>query len=97
MGDRAETAALAAVESLTGWWTLAGVDSAVGDETVNWLAADELANPAKPAVTANNSAANVPVAPRVPSIPWPDDIGTLRQMVRDGARRTISCPRQPKG
>ena len=34
MEDRAETAALAAVESLTGWWTLAGVDAAVGDETV---------------------------------------------------------------
>jgi len=85
MEDRAETAALAAVESLTGWWTLAGVDSAVGDETVNWLAAVEVTNPAKPAVTANNSAANVPVAPKVPSIPWSNDIATLRQMVRDGA------------
>jgi len=85
MGDRAETAALAAVGSLTGWWTLAGVDSAVGDETVNWLAADEVTNPAKPAVTANNSAANVPVAAQIPSIPWPNDIATLRQMVRDGA------------
>jgi DNA polymerase len=81
MGDRAETAALAAVESLTGWWTLAGVDSAVGDETVNWLAADEVTNPARPPITANNSATNVPVAPH----PWPSDIATLRQMVRDGA------------
>jgi len=66
MEDRAETAALAAVESLTGWWTLAGVDSAVGDETVNWLAADEVTDPAKPSVTANNSAADVPVAPKNP-------------------------------
>ena len=85
MGDRAETAALAAVESLTGWWTLAGVDSAVGDETVNWLAADEVTNSAKPAVAGNNNAANVPAAPPVQSIGWPNDIATLRQMVINGA------------
>ena len=42
MGDRGEITAFTVVESLTGWWTLAGVDSAVGDETVNWLAADEV-------------------------------------------------------
>jgi len=85
MEDRAETAALAAVESLTGWWTLAGVDSAVGEAPVNWLADDEVVNPPKLVGAAANSNANVPVAPQVPSIPWPNDIATLRQMVIDGA------------
>lgn len=85
MKDRAETAALAAVESLTGWWTLAGVDSAVGEDTVNWLAGDEAPNPAKQAVAAINDTAHVPVASPVQSIAWPNDIATLRQMVIDGA------------
>jgi uracil-DNA glycosylase len=30
-----------AVESLVEWWTLAGVDAAVGDSPRNWLAADQ--------------------------------------------------------
>jgi len=85
MGDRAETAALKAVESLTGWWTLAGVDSAVGEETVDWLAADEVTNAAKQAATANTNTANVPARPPVQSISWPNDIATLRQMVINGA------------
>lgn len=85
MEERAETAALDAVESLTGWWTLAGVDSAVGDTPINWLADNDSVNPAKAPVSPSNGNANVTVASQTPSIAWPNDIATLRQMVTDGA------------
>ena len=38
MGDRGEITAFTVVESLTGWWELAGLDAAVSETSVNWLA-----------------------------------------------------------
>jgi hypothetical protein len=40
MGVRGEITAFNVVESLTGWWELAGLDAAVSETSVNWLAVD---------------------------------------------------------
>ena len=84
MEERGETAAFAAVESLTGWWELAGVDSAVGESAINWLSDDVTANASRPPVEsaiANQHAEHV----ETPTIAWPSDITTLREMVVIGA------------
>ena len=84
MEDRGETTAFAVVESLTGWWELAGVDSAVSDTPVKWLE-DDL--PSKSVVaTANPTSSpknNLPT--KAPSVAWPADIATLRHLVTAGA------------
>lgn len=84
MEDRGETTAFAVVESLTGWWELAGLDSAVGETAVNWLADD--APEKSQAAAAIAIAAKKQSQPRAaPAIAWPTDIATLRDMVTDGA------------
>ncbi len=84
MEDRAETSTFAVVESLTGWWALAGLDSAVSDSAVNWLADDALEkSPTAPLV---DTPAKKPAEPvKAPAIAWPIDIAELRQMVARGA------------
>ena len=74
------------VESLNGWWKLAGVDSAVGELSVNWLefgAPSESA--AKPLVQAHDTKVPAEIAPSKPAIEWPKDIESLRQMLLSGA------------
>ena len=84
MEDRAETSTFAVVESLTGWWALAGLDSAVSDSAVNWLADDALEkSPTAPLV---DTPAKKPAEPvKAPAIAWPIDIAELREMVASGA------------
>ncbi|MCF8471541.1 MAG: hypothetical protein K9G27_01985 [Sphingomonadaceae bacterium] len=84
MEDRAETSTFAVVESLTGWWALAGLDSAVSDSAVNWLADDALEKtPTAPLV---DTPAKKPAEPvKAPASAWPTDIAELRQMVASGA------------
>lgn len=84
MEDREKITAFAVVESLTGWWELAGVDSAVGESTLNLLAQDAAdTSPNMPiAATAEKKSAE---APATPSIIWPTDIAALREMVVGGA------------
>lgn len=79
-----ETAAFAVVESLVSWWELAGLDSAVGDAAVDWLAEDGAANsPDAPVVP---SAQKKPTeTPLEPAVAWPSDMKTLSEMVRSGA------------
>lgn len=85
MEQPAQTSALDVVESLTGWWKLAGVDAAVHDETVNWLA-DNATDKSDAAVApAAMKATAAPVVPAAPSMAWPSDIAQLKQMVADGA------------
>lgn len=84
MENRGETSAFAVVKSLTGWWELAGVDSAVSDEAVNWLADDAPVNAPVAAIkTAAAQKTNLP--PVTPSVAWPNDIAALREMVTEGA------------
>ena len=84
MEDRGKITAFAVVESLSGWWELAGVDSAVGESTLNLLAQDSAdTSPNMPnAATAEKKQAE---APATPSIMWPTDIDALREMVVGGA------------
>ena len=84
MEDQGKNTTFAVVESLSGWWELAGVDSAVHDNTENLLARDTVdASPAMPTLTnTKKKQAELPVAP---AIIWPSDIATLRVMVANGA------------
>jgi uracil-DNA glycosylase len=84
MEDRRESTAFAAVESLTGWWNLAGLDSVVSETAVNWLADDNI-NISQSAAPVAVSAVNPSAVPAAPMIAWPDDVATLRFMVSDGA------------
>jgi DNA polymerase len=84
MEDRGKITAFAVVESLSGWWELAGVDSAVGESTLDLLAQDAVDTspnmPIAPAVEKQQAE-----APATPSIMWPSDIAALREMVASGA------------
>lgn len=82
MEQPAQTSALNVMESLAGWWKLAGVDAAVSDETVNWLAGD-VDTMTVPAVTEAVTETPVVVAP---NIPWSTDIAELKRMVAVGAQ-----------
>lgn len=84
MEERGETSAFAVVESLTGWWELAGLDSAVGDVTVDLLASDALTE-AKGTAQILPAATKTAERPAAPEIPWPADIAQLREMVSAGA------------
>lgn len=84
MEDRGENSAFAVAKSLSGWWELAGVDSAVSDIPVNWLVdVDPKAPTDLPA--ANVVAKKQPDPKSKPSIAWPGDIKTFREMVNEGA------------
>lgn len=90
MTQPAQSSALDVVESLTGWWKLAGVDTAVSDETVNWLADNADEKPVS-AVIPVVKAAPQPKVPAAPTIAWPSDIADLKQMVADGAPLPGNC------
>lgn len=82
MDLQGQFAASSILESLTGWWELAGVDAAVGDEAVDWLALD-----AKPEVVALIPVKSAPQLELLAEtkVEWPQDIETLRGMIAGGA------------
>lgn len=82
MDEQGQFAATQMIESLNGWWKLAGFDSAVGEEAVDWLALD-----AKPEVVARVPVKQVPQQelPAKTKAEWPQDIETLRRMISEGA------------
>lgn len=84
MKQPAHSCALDVVESLTGWWKLAGVDASVSDETVNWLADNADEKPVSAVTPVTKVAPPAPV-PAVPTIAWPSDIAELKRMVANGA------------
>ena len=82
MDEQGQFAASQMIESLNSWWELAGVDSAVGNEAVNWLAVD-----AKPETVSQAPVKQVP-QPELPVMAkpeWPQDIETMRRMISEGA------------
>ncbi len=82
MDQRGQFTASAIVSSLNAWWELAGVDCAVGDETVNWLTLD-----AKLEISAliPDNPKPLPDLPVKMKIEWPQDIEALRSMISNGA------------
>jgi uracil-DNA glycosylase len=82
MDERGQFATSHILESLNGWWQLAGVDCAVGDEAVDWLNLD--IRPDIPApVAPPKTAMPMPVAIHA-QIEWPRDIASLRMMIAGG-------------
>ena len=82
MDEQGQSAAFQMIESLNSWWELAGVDSAVGDEAVDWLALD-----AKPETVSQAPVKQVP-QPELPvkaKPEWPQDIEAMRRMISEGA------------
>ena len=82
MHEQGQSAASQIIQSLNNWWELAGVDSAVGNEAVDWLALD-----AKPGTVSQAPVKKVP-QPELPAKAkpeWPQDTETLRRMIFEGA------------
>ncbi|MBJ7388048.1 MAG: hypothetical protein JHC92_01225 [Sphingomonadaceae bacterium] len=84
MEDRGKITAFAVVESLSGWWELAGVDSAVRESSLDLLAQDAVDTSPNASVGAAAEKKQVEV-PAMPAIMWPNDIAALREMVVSGA------------
>ena len=86
MEPQGQIAASKMVESLTGWWELAGVDAAVGNAAVDWLELEAKADVSdSPSITPQIAKQPKPSAPDKPSAEWPADIDTLRGMISGGA------------
>ncbi len=85
MEPQGHIAASRMIESLTGWWELAGVDAAVNDKPVNWLELDAKETTAgAPPITAPAIKEMPPVAPAKPAVDWPLDVDSLKAMVTNG-------------
>jgi uracil-DNA glycosylase len=85
MEQQGQLAATSMIQSLTGWWELAGVDAAVGEVAVDWLALDAKADATEnvaPSMPVGNEAS--PPTPSKPSVEWPLDIETLKAMIANG-------------
>lgn len=86
MEQQGQLAASRMIESLTGWWELAGVDAAVGEVPVDWLAMESR-------VEAKGGSSAVPplptsftpAPPSQPAVEWPSNIEALKTMVLKGA------------
>lgn len=83
MEQQGQIAASRMIETLNGWWALAGVDAAVGEAAVDWFALD-----AKPDVVVEltlSKAETKATAPVKATIEWPRDIMSLQTMISAGA------------
>jgi uracil-DNA glycosylase len=73
------------IASLNNWWELAGVDAAVGDMPVHWLALD--VKPASVGATDPMpvvAKAQLAKASAKPAVIWPDDLDILKSMIASG-------------
>lgn len=87
MEQQGQLAASSMIESLTGWWELAGVDAAVGEVPVDWLAVETRAEVRTEAST-TPATVSLPVLASTgqPAVEWPTDIDMLKSMLRNGAK-----------
>lgn len=85
MEQQGQLAASRMIDSLTGWWELAGVDAAVSEMPVNWLELDAKADAVEiPPVAAPAPKEIASTAPVKPAVDWPSDIDTLKAMIASG-------------
>jgi DNA polymerase len=85
MEQQGQLAASKMIESLTGWWELAGVDVAVGEMPVDWLAINAKAEAVESAVVAPAVPNELlPAAAAKPAADWPSDIQALKAIVASG-------------
>lgn len=85
MEPQGQLAASKMIESLGGWWELAGVDAAVGEMPVDWLSVDAQADVVDRPAASPVPADNIPTVPAKPAADWPSDIETLKTMIASGA------------
>ena len=83
MEQQAQLAASRMIESLNGWWALAGVDAAVGEDAVDWFALD--AKPDVVVVPTTPKVETKAIAPNEAKVEWPQDIGSLQTLISTGA------------
>lgn len=86
MDQQGQLAASEVIESLNGWWELAGVDCAVGDEVVDWLALDAKSEVVAPLARLPAQQLGVPIQLEPE---WPQNVEALRIMITGGA--TLPC------
>lgn len=79
MRDWAASGSADIVEAYTGWWALAGIDCAMGEEPVDWL--KPAASPAQAPVTIF-SAASAPAA--APVQRWPAELRAFARQLAEG-------------
>jgi uracil-DNA glycosylase len=92
MEQQGQLAASRMIESLTGWWDLAGVDAAVGEIPVDWLAVEQKADlQAEIPAVSHPTASFAPLTPGKPVVEWPSNIDALKTMVLDGAAFPGNC------
>lgn len=82
MEQRGQLAAAELIKSLTGWWQLAGVDSHVGNEPVQWLG--EQHNAPSPPLPSARSLEKPAVKAAAAAVQWPDNMASLRSLVASG-------------
>lgn len=82
MDQRGQFSTSQIIDSLNSWWEVAGVDGAVTDDCVNWLALD---SEPKPEASTQSKKTAPPVLPPENKIEWPKNIEALRRMLADGA------------
>ena len=82
MEHQREITATRMVESLAGWWKLAGLDGTVGVNPVNWLEIDSVERIEESSAIVHANAAETGTAlPAKTEIAWPNDIEILKDMV----------------
>jgi uracil-DNA glycosylase family 4 len=87
MEQQGQLAASRMIESLNGWWELAGVDTAVGEVTIDWLAVETRAEvKTEASVTPAAVLSSAPANPAQPAVEWPTDIDMLKAMILSGAK-----------
>jgi uracil-DNA glycosylase family 4 len=87
MEQQGQLAASSMIESLTGWWELAGVDAAVGEAPIDWLAVETRAE-VRTEASKTPATVSLPVLTVTdqPAVEWPTDIDMLKSMIRNGAK-----------
>ncbi|MEP7349032.1 MAG: uracil-DNA glycosylase [Sphingorhabdus sp.] len=82
MDEQGQFAASDMIESLSSWWALAGVDAAVSNVPVEWLALDVKPEASLPAPLETAARPELPVEKKAE---WPQDIEILRAMIAGDA------------
>ncbi len=87
MEQQGQLAASSMIESLTGWWELAGVDAAVGEVPIDWLTVETRVE-VKTEASTTPATVSLPAraGPDQPAVEWPTDIDMLKSMIRNGVK-----------
>ncbi|WP_373475106.1 uracil-DNA glycosylase family protein [Sphingorhabdus sp.] len=86
MEQQGENTATRLAESFAEWWKLAGLEGAVDDKPVNWLASDSVKEIEESSSIVRAKTNETSIAPPLKTkMAWPNDIEILKKMVAEGA------------